>query len=227
MTGASSAGRSRCGGRFLKAHPHASMTHAGRHARRGRAVHASSASGSADGSRRAGLFIRSTRHGPQRSARTCSIVRGVTAADDPVLADLLRLIKEHGWAVRHVGEGTGPGHASFSYTVGLTALGHAEVVVTGLPFNHALTFLNNIGADVRAGSRFPPGLVTDDLTGPGAPVAFLAVTDTSGLTAVEQVYGDVQAVQMVWPDSSGRLPWTEGHNNPSEAQPLLGLGPLT
>jgi hypothetical protein len=150
----------------------------------------------------------------------------VTAADDPVFADLLRLIAEHGWAVRHVGAGTGQSQASFSYTVGLTAMGHAEVVVTGLPFNDAQTFLNNIGADVRAGGRYPPGLVTEDLTAPGAPVIFLAVSDTSRLAAVEQVYGEVQAVQMVWPDSSGRLPWTDGYNNPPEAQPLFGLGPL-
>jgi hypothetical protein len=100
------------------------------------------------------------------------------------------------------------------------------VVITGLPFSHAQTFLNTIGADVGDGKRFDPGLVTEDLTGPGAPVLFLAADDTSGLTAVEQVYGTVRAVQMVWPDSTGRLPWVEGYNNPPEAQPLLGARPV-
>ena len=149
-------------------------------------------------------------------------MRVVTAADDPVLSDLLRLIQQYGWAVRHVGAGPRPGEAAFSYTVGLTAMGHPEVVVTGLPFERAQTFLNNIAADVRAGSRFEPGFTTEDLTSPGAPVVFLSVDDISGLMAVEQVYGSVIAVQMVWPDSAGRLPWAQGYSNAAEAQPLLG-----
>lgn len=149
-------------------------------------------------------------------------MRAVTSANDPVLADLERLIGEHGWAVRRVGADRESGQAAFSYTVGLTGLGHPEVVITGMPFTHAQTFLNNIGDDVRTGTRFEPGLVTEDLTGPGAPVRFLAVEDTRGLLAVKQVYGHVQAVQIVWPDSAGRLPWLEGYNNPPGAQPLLG-----
>jgi hypothetical protein len=146
----------------------------------------------------------------------------MTAGDDPVLTRLLGLIRQHGWAVRHVGAGSSPADSAFSYTVGLTALGHPEVVVTGLPFEHAQIFLDNIGADVRAGQRFEPGHVADDLTDPGAPVAFVAVENTTGLTAVAQVYGRVDAVQMVWPDSTGRMPWAEGYRNPPGAQPLLG-----
>jgi hypothetical protein len=149
----------------------------------------------------------------------------VDRSDQQVLNDLLGLIREHGWAVRHVGAGPADDAAAFSYTVGLTALGHPEVVVTGLPFEHAHTFLNNIGHDVRSGQRFEPGSTTGELTEPAAPVVFLAVEDTSGLTAVEQVYGRVQAVQMVWPDSTGRLPWEDGYRNPPKAQPLLGPRP--
>lgn len=64
----------------------------------------------------------------------------------------MSLIAEHGWAVRHVGEDRASGAAAFSYTVGLTALDHPEVVITGMPFEHAQTFLNNIRFDVRIGS---------------------------------------------------------------------------
>ena len=74
-----------------------------------------------------------------------------------MFTELLGLIRQHGWAVRHVG--AGPGASAFSYTVGLTALDHPEAVVTGLHFEHAQVFLNNIGADVRAGQRFEPGRV--------------------------------------------------------------------
>ncbi len=67
-----------------------------------------------------------------------------------------------------------------------------------------------------------PGQRTEELTVPGAPVVFIAVENTARLTAVQQVYGRVEAVQMVWPDSTGRLPWDEGYRNPPDTQPLLG-----
>lgn len=150
---------------------------------------------------------------------------GVAAADDAVFRDLLRLIDQFGWAVRHVGAGAAKGEAAFTYTVGLTAMQHPEVVVTGLPSDVAKAFLNNIGQDVREGKRFSAGLVTDGLTTPSAPVVFIRADDVRGLTAVAQVYGRVEALQMVWPDSTGRLPWVQGYKNPPEAQPLLGDPP--
>jgi hypothetical protein len=56
-------------------------------------------------------------------------------------------------------------------------------------------------------------------------VFFLAVDETSGLTGVEQAYGEIRSLKMVWPDSAGRLPWLAGYNNPLQAQPLLGPRP--
>lgn len=146
----------------------------------------------------------------------------MSSRSDDVLADLLRMIDEFGWSVRHVGAGSESGEAAFSHTIGLTAFDHPEVVITGMPFEHAQTFLNNIGADVRDGKRFDHGMITEDLTEPGAPVVFLMVVEDEELVAVRQVYGRCAAVQMVWPDSAGRLPWVSGYNNAADAQPLLG-----
>lgn len=56
-------------------------------------------------------------------------------------------------------------------------------------------------------------------------MVFLSVENTAGLTAVEQIYGTIDAIQMVWPDSAGNLPWTAGYRNPPDAQPLLGPAP--
>jgi hypothetical protein len=53
-------------------------------------------------------------------------------------------------------------------------------------------------------------------------MAFIAVRDSSELTAVEQVYGSVTAVQLVWSDQQGRLPWQSGYGLPAEVQPLRG-----
>lgn len=140
--------------------------------------------------------------------------------DDQVLAQLLALVDEHGWAVRHVGAGERPGEAALSYTVGLTTLGHPEIVVVGMPFSPAQTFLNEAGAQVRAGRVFTHGEV--DRTLAGVPVVFVAVVADGALTAVRQVYGDAPALQLVWSDSAGHLPWQPGYANPPGAQPLLG-----
>ncbi|MFI5714054.1 DUF4262 domain-containing protein [Kribbella sp. NPDC051620] len=138
-----------------------------------------------------------------------------------MLAELVELIDRHGWAVRHVGAGDQPGEAAFSYTVGLTALDHPEVVVVGMPFEHSQGFLNLIGSLVREGRTFLPGTTTHDLTD-GSYVAFITVTDIDELTAVDQIYGSVEALQMIWPDSRGKMPWDDGYKNGPLAQPFLG-----
>ena len=146
-------------------------------------------------------------------------------ADDPrdrVFTDLLRIIDEHGWAVRNVLAGATPEDVGFSYTVGLTAFGHPEVIILGMPFESAQDFLNLIGGEVRRGARFEHGTVTGEFTDDDSPVVFIRAEDTVRLSAVEQVYGRVSALQMIWPDSTGRLPWQHGYRNPPEAQPLLG-----
>ena len=138
-----------------------------------------------------------------------------------MLAELVELIDRYGWAVRHVGAGDQPGEAAFSYTVGLTAFDHPEMVVVGMPFEHSQGFLNLIGSLVRDGRTFLHGTTTRDLTD-GAHVAFVNVTDIAGLTAVDQIYGSVKALQMIWPDSRGKMPWDHGYKNGALAQPFLG-----
>ena len=136
------------------------------------------------------------------------------------LEELRHLIAEHGWAVRHV-VGPDPGR-TFSYTVGLTGYLHPEVVMTGLPPDVAHAFLNVAGrVVVREHGHFAPGEETTALAD-GRAFQVVAVTDTSGLTAVAELYGDVRAVQVVWTDSRGHLPWEDGYANPPGSQPLLG-----
>lgn len=143
--------------------------------------------------------------------------------NDPVFNQLLALIDEYGWAVRHVG--AGEEEPAFSYTVGLTVMAHPEIVMEGLPFEAAQAFLNMMGEDVKAGKRYSSGVMVSDLTEPPAPIAFIPVTNTTKLTAAVQAFGEVQAVQAVWSDSTGRLPWEPAYRNPADAQPLLGPVP--
>lgn len=136
------------------------------------------------------------------------------------LDELRQLIAEHGWAVRHVVD---PDPARcLSYTVGLTAHLHPEVVMTGLPPQVAHTFLNVAGHVVcRQHGHFAAGEDTPVLA-EGRAFPVIAVTDTSGLVAVAELYGEVRAVQVVWTDSRGNAPWDPAYANPPGSQPLLG-----
>jgi hypothetical protein len=138
---------------------------------------------------------------------------------DP-LDELRALIAEHGWAVHHV---VGPDPAQcLSHTVGLTAQLHPEIVMTGLPPEVAHAFLNIAGRIVvREHGHFAAGEEATTLAD-GRAFPVIAVTDTSRLTAVASLYGDVRAVQVVWTDSRGNRPWDPGWANPRGSQPLLG-----
>lgn len=141
---------------------------------------------------------------------------------DLLLDELVGLIETHGWAVRRVSPRAGEPGVPFAYTIGLTAMGHPEVVEQGLPNDVGHKFLNLVGDEVRAGRRFEADTTVTDLSAGGQPVAFVEVVDTSELTAVMQLYGRVEALQLVWSDSTGRLPWDPGFAPGPERQPLLG-----
>jgi hypothetical protein len=82
---------------------------------------------------------------------------------DP-LDDLRDKINTFGWAVRDVSDRDAA--KCLSYTVGLTAHGHPEVVMTGLPPEIGNAFLNIAGESVvRDGGRFAAGDVTTELSG--------------------------------------------------------------
>ncbi|MDO9455980.1 DUF4262 domain-containing protein [Nocardioides sp.] len=135
------------------------------------------------------------------------------------LDDLRAKIDGFGWAVRNVASAD-PAEC-LSYTVGLTAHGHPEVVMTGLPPEVGQAFLNIVGEIVVCErGRFTAGEPTSEADGPAMPV--IQVDDSSGLTAVEALYGGVSALQIVWTDSAGRLTWDAGYNNPPGSQPLSG-----
>ena len=144
-------------------------------------------------------------------------------AAEQVRRDLQRVIDRFGWAVLH--GGGNPGDPRHSSTVWLTTFGHPEVIVVGLPFEAGEKYLNLVGEAVRGGARFTPGVSTTALTDASSPVFFLHVEDDARMTVAEQFHGSIEVLQLVWPDSTGKLPWEEGHRNPPSAQPLLGPAP--
>jgi hypothetical protein len=136
------------------------------------------------------------------------------------LDDLRAKIDTYGWAIRNVSD-SDPAKC-LSYTVGLTAHDHPEVVMTGLPPEAGTAFLNIVGEIVvHEGGRFAAGEATTELAD-GRAMPVVAVTDKTDLTAVDAIYGDVPALQIVWTDSAGRLPWEPDYANPPGSQRLLG-----
>jgi Domain of unknown function (DUF4262) len=146
---------------------------------------------------------------------------------DEYLSHLLDIIDKHGWAVQSVLGGEEPDEAPYSYTVGLTTLGDPEFVITGMPARPAQQLLNILGTEVKAGRRYHANTLTSDPTETAAPVALIAVPDPSPLLAALNFYGEIEVLQVIWPDSSGRLPWVRGYPNPPEAQPFWGTVPDT
>jgi uncharacterized protein DUF4262 len=131
-----------------------------------------------------------------------------------------RLVEEYGWAVQGV-EGDGV-HPPWAYTVGLTAAGLPELVVTGLDPEPAAELLNDAARHIRLnGGRVPDRYL--QLPGSGvAGIVTVAVPDAHLEVAVALYGSKIRALQLVLPDTAGRWPWDESYQGTPGGQPVLG-----
>ena len=154
----------------------------------------------------------------------CMECNGWTRAE--VLDDIAGQIDQFGWSVAGIeGDGSRP---PFAYTIGLTELGHPELLLSGFPPDSAGVVLDGWSDDVAAGHRFQPGDVLND--GHGHRSAVARIPDPSRLVLAWEFYADrreeVEALQIVWSDGSGRFPGDPGYRprNPRR-QELFGRLP--
>ncbi|WP_338892125.1 DUF4262 domain-containing protein [Rhodococcus sovatensis] len=155
------------------------------------------------------------------------------------------LIDRYGWALQYVSsradaelEGSGiqaddgddRDHLedivpAFCYTVGLTAHGHPELILTGRSAGESASVLNVLARRILFGCvRFEAGT---ECSAGGFELSFVDVAESEDwlLMACRIYSGDnVSAVQAVWRDSDGNLPW-EGDFPSSIVQPVLGPPP--
>ena len=129
------------------------------------------------------------------------------------------IIDRNGWMVQGV-NGTRL-HAPWAYTVGLTDHGLPELVVTGRRLASAGSILNGVADHTLREGQIRPGEVMHlgdlHLEAVGLP------HPEAHLFTAEAVYGpQLTAVQMVWMDDRGRLPWEAGHRGGRGGQPVLG-----
>jgi hypothetical protein len=129
------------------------------------------------------------------------------------------VIDSHGWFIQGVEkERWRPG---FAYTVGLTPLGHPELLVTGKDHRVGADLLNGVAHHLVCHEA--PAFIAGDrqLLRGGPAIEIVDVAEpTVHLVIAEGMYGsDVRAVQLVYADDHGRWPWEVGFRG---NQPVLG-----
>lgn len=142
-----------------------------------------------------------------------------------VLDKIAATVAEHGHAVICTEREDG---RPYSYTVGRSAAGRPELLVTGLPADVATTLLNVLAeADDQSplshGDLLVPGRV---LSGFGATV-IAADPAAAGLGIArryaEVLESDLTAMQLLWPDAEGNLPGSDECSLSPDAQPVFAL----
>lgn len=131
-----------------------------------------------------------------------------------LVADLRQKIADHGFAIACVfGEENTP---PFGYTIGLSTKGLAEIFIAGVPPEAIHGILNDVGRRALEGKialtpREPMDGLIDQFMAALMPVKSEMKTKT--LRLVEPVLDPApdnwEAVQLVWPDTEGRFPWSE------------------
>jgi uncharacterized protein DUF4262 len=141
---------------------------------------------------------------------------------DSTMQEWLELIyekvKENGWVVQFVQDRT-----PFAYTIGLHERGLPELLVTGMPRERANLVVNTVAQYLVRGGRPVPG--ERMLIGGELLLEFVQVQHPiAHLKFAYSIYGpDLRALQLVWPDEHGHLPWCAEFSNGGVRQPVLGM----
>ena len=136
---------------------------------------------------------------------------------DAFLQGQAEIIDRVGWSVIHVfpSRDDPPTTAAFTYTVGLTAHDHRELILAGLPPEIAHTMINDLASRVYdKAERFAHGqLINDVLAGYAAVIVDGPPNDHLHPDAVFALYGrdKVRLQQLLWPDQHGRFPGDDGY----------------
>lgn len=137
------------------------------------------------------------------------------------LDHIMSIIARRRWAVQGVERDRY--RPPYAYTVGLTAHGKPELVVTGMSVTRAAELLNDVAAHVLHAAAPAPGERTPLIGGP--LVEFIKVDVPSAhLLVADELYGpQLRALQVVHADDRGRWPWESAYRGVKGGQPVLGV----
>ena len=146
--------------------------------------------------------------------------------------EIAEVVRQHGWYVASISDHQPP----FLYTIGLMqTLNHAEFVLFGLEANNVHALLSQLVRDIRAGRSYAePGVYTVSIGGNEHRVGVRGVHPTlhelylgfaMGYCRYIGRWGELQAVQVFWPDSNGKFPFDVGCDSAAyQLQPRLDIG---
>lgn len=115
----------------------------------------------------------------------------------------------------------------FNYTVGFAEFEHPDLIMIGLNNEQAHGVLWAAFNQIKAGTRYNADEYYEEIL-VEFPVGFVEVlepmNDDFPMSMTRRLYGEVHALQLVWPDKKGMFPW---HNQFDaeyrDHQPLLGV----
>jgi Domain of unknown function (DUF4262) len=136
------------------------------------------------------------------------------------LQHLRELLERHCWVVQGVQRERH--RPSYAYTVGLTAHGRPELVVTGLPYDRAVRLLNSVAEQVVHAEAPRPGAVVPLRGGPVLEIVRVAEPCVHLKVAAALNGPTLSALQLVYADERGRWPWDTGFRAGRGGQPVLG-----
>ena len=136
------------------------------------------------------------------------------------LDHLRELLEEHCWIVQGVQrERRRPPYA---YTVGLAAHDRPELVVTGMPYDRAVDLLNGVAEHVLDADVPRPGEQLPLRGGPTVEIVRVAEPSVHLAAAAALNGPQFAALQLVYADDRGHLPWESRFHGGRGGQPVLG-----
>lgn len=166
-----------------------------------------------------------------KCTRCAAIAAGLTPEEalKAHLDNLKDLIDRVGVAVVGVGKDVENGIPDYYYSIGLTQLGHPEVIIFGLPLQYGVPAVNRFFAELKNGLiTSEPQVIRNWFN---LPVHIINVDDDAAQYFGNQAYQyylkedpslSPKFVQMVLTDNKGVAPWEDDFEN-HFAQPVLNL----
>jgi hypothetical protein len=159
-----------------------------------------------------------------RMTRSLEHISSVQPGDAKVLGD----IKTHGWHVVKVFARENEPGPEWAFSIGLFhSFGHPEVLVFGLALDNCMKVINEIGRQVKAGSRYEsdreyPDILTDPYRCVFKTVETKNYRRYVGYALWFYECDPFPMFQCFWPDKGGHFPWDSRCNQVvKERQPLL------
>ncbi len=146
--------------------------------------------------------------------------------------EIAEVVREHGWYAASISDHEPP----FLYTVGLMqTCNHPEFIMFGLEADNMHALFSQLVRDIRAGRSYAePGVYTVNLGGDEHRVGFRRVDPTQhelylgfamGYCRHIGRLGELEAMQVFWPDAAGKFPFEVGCDlEVYQLQPRLDIG---